>query len=341
MREKDEEQAARVDQQTVMPPERATAASNEAAPTEAQIAEWIARRVHHGQREPYGRLRPYIEHVEAVVAGVNTPAEHVVAWLHDVLEDSELTPCGLRSMGISGEAISSLLLLTRDKRRDTYHAYIGKLLVSDDAVAQAVKLADLRDHLHESCPAKLRPRYEDALEALEAGELLSEIQRAREGLADCEDDRTATGLHGLHGNVGGTMGQALDRSGNVLGEAFGETKREVFDKLTEKFADAHEIRIASLGQAAAEMPRYRCHKEVHALKIRAVTHNSVLAQLSGNESDGSALITPDDAGFAEFRVTAEYVRKHNPQAGGYYVVYEDGYASFSPAKAFEDGYTRI
>ncbi|MCK9988658.1 MAG: hypothetical protein AzoDbin1_05130 [Azoarcus sp.] len=27
--------------------------------------------------------------------------------------------------------------------------------------------------------------------------------------------------------------------------------------------------------------------------------------------------------------------------GGYYVVYEDGYKSFSPAIAFESGYTRI
>ena len=33
--------------------------------------------------------------------------------------------------------------------------------------------------------------------------------------------------------------------------------------------------------------------------------------------------------------------KHDPQAGGYYVVYADGYQSFSPAQAFEEGYTRI
>ena len=38
---------------------------------------------------------------------------------------------------------------------------------------------------------------------------------------------------------------------------------------------------------------------------------------------------------------ADVVEKHNPEAGGYYVVYEDGYKSFSPAKAFEEGYTRI
>lgn len=43
------------------------------------------------------------------------------------------------------------------------------------------------------------------------------------------------------------MGQAFDREGNVLGEAFGETKREVFDKLQADHRDAAEIRIRSLG----------------------------------------------------------------------------------------------
>jgi hypothetical protein len=40
-------------------------------------------------------------------------------------------------------------------------------------------------------------------------------------------------------------------------------------------------------------------------------------------------------------VSLEYLDKHSPQAGGYYVVYEDGYRSYSPAAAFEAGYTLI
>lgn len=36
---------------------------------------------------------------------------------------------------------------------------------------------------------------------------------------------------------------------------------------------------------------------------------------------------------------AEFYTKHKPEAGSYYVIYEDGYTSISPAKAFEDGYT--
>lgn len=43
------------------------------------------------------------------------------------------------------------------------------------------------------------------------------------------------------------MGQAFDRDGNVLGEAFGETKRDVLEKLERAHgADAAEIRIQTL-----------------------------------------------------------------------------------------------
>ena len=87
----------------------------------------------------------------------------------------------------------------------------------------------------------------------------------------------------------------------------------------------------SIGGASAEMPKYRCHKEVWALKILDV----------GTVPNGDGFITPADDEYASFPVPAAYMEKHRPQAGGYYVQYEDGYRSFSPAKAFEDGYTRI
>ena len=95
------------------------------------------------------------------------------------------------------------------------------------------------------------------------------------------------------------------------------------------------------GQTDAEMPRYKCHKEVHALKIESIELDIDKARESERETDGSAIITPTDAGFAPFRVDGNYVRNHNPQAGGYYVVYEDGYKSFSPGEPFEKGYARM
>lgn len=40
----------------------------------------------------------------------------------------------------------------------------------------------------------------------------------------------------------------------------------------------------------------------------------------------------------EISVYGDYVVRHKPQVGGYYVQYADGYESYSPAPAFEQGY---
>ena len=90
-----------------------------------------------------------------------------------------------------------------------------------------------------------------------------------------------------------------------------------------------------------EMPRYSCHKKVWALKIKEIVLDSDKANEENRETDGSAMITPVKEGYAPFRVDHEYLRKHTPQVGGYYVVYSDGYKSFSPAEAFEGGYSLI
>lgn len=96
------------------------------------------------------------------------------------------------------------------------------------------------------------------------------------------------------------------------------------------------------GSCSAEMPRYKCHKEVWAQKIKEIHFDSDAAKADDNRgTDGSAIIIPEESGYAPFRVSAAYVNKHKPQAGGYFVVYSGGYQSWSPAAEFEDGYTRI
>jgi len=96
-----------------------------------------------------------------------------------------------------------------------------------------------------------------------------------------------------------------------------------------------------MDNVSVEMPKYQSHKQVWALKIKAIVFDSELAKETNRETDGSATITPEEEGYAPFKVNHEYVRKHNPQVGGYYVVYKDGYKSFSPAEAFEEGYTKL
>ena len=80
------------------------------------------------------------------------------------------------------------------------------------------------------------------------------------------------------------------------------------------------------------LPQYKCHKVVGALKIDRVNHDFRYH---------TAELWPADNAYGAIHVSVEFCRKHNPQDGGYYVRYDDGYESFSPAKAFEDGYDLI
>lgn len=84
----------------------------------------------------------------------------------------------------------------------------------------------------------------------------------------------------------------------------------------------------------SNMPTYECHKIVHALEVASVgnyKNNPELGRLirTVNFTDGTSRDLKDDI-----------FRRYLPQPGDFYVVYEDGYESFSPRKAFLDGYTQ-
>lgn len=119
----------------------------------------------------------------------------------------------------------------------------------------------------------------------------------------------------------------------------------------------------SPGQVAVQLPRYKCHKEVWAVKILQCKYEQLpkftkatcRGSLVFNSNCGHCercewekthpgpmkmFIIPADQGYGPIEVDAAYIDKHKPQPGGYYVVYADGYKSFSPAQAFEEGYTR-
>lgn len=84
------------------------------------------------------------------------------------------------------------------------------------------------------------------------------------------------------------------------------------------------------------MKTYQCHKVVKAAKILNILESM------------QSLIPPGKGGATLFldtnytlQVSPEFLAKHNPEIGGYLVRYEDGYQSYSPAKAFEEGYAPV
>ena len=91
-----------------------------------------------------------------------------------------------------------------------------------------------------------------------------------------------------------------------------------------------------------KLPEYRCHKIIGALKIKSIItadeinrNGRTVPFISGAE------ITPEEQGYPKFVVSQEYLDKHFPKVGGYYVLYKDGYESWSPADALISGYTKM
>ena len=82
------------------------------------------------------------------------------------------------------------------------------------------------------------------------------------------------------------------------------------------------------------MKKYKCHKEVSAMRIEYC-----IFFYNAEQKRYDYRIVGDTGDVVE--VTREFMERHQVTHGNYYVVYEDGYASISPGKAFEEGYTEI
>lgn len=126
---------------------------------ELVLAEELAREAHAGQVDKSGRA--YVHHLERVVSLVDGPQAQSVAWLHDVLEDTDITEDELLAEGISRDVVAAVQIVTRRAPWD-YEEYIRRIILSRNPLAIAVKRADLEDHLRPTCPPNLRGKYEAA-----------------------------------------------------------------------------------------------------------------------------------------------------------------------------------
>ena len=88
-----------------------------------------------------------------------------------------------------------------------------------------------------------------------------------------------------------------------------------------------------MDETQRELPKYRCHKVVHALKIKDVIKHAHPdpayddAVFEASPDFKGAHLMFDDPGYMPIGVDEHWYRKHDPEPGGYYVVYDDGYSS--------------
>jgi hypothetical protein len=84
------------------------------------------------------------------------------------------------------------------------------------------------------------------------------------------------------------------------------------------------------------LPMYRSVKDVRAFKIGALAE-----AVDSMPGSFRASIVPEDHSIPAVSVSAAWINRHHPEAGGYFVVYKDGYCSYSPPAAFDEGYIRV
>ena len=107
-----------------------------------QIALELAVEKHKNQTDKAGN--PYILHPLHVMENVNSKEGKIVAILHDIIEDTDVTEDYLLKIGLSKRIVDAVVALTRSEDMD-YQEYIKNL--SSNPLAKEVKLADLEHNM--------------------------------------------------------------------------------------------------------------------------------------------------------------------------------------------------
>lgn len=106
------------------------------------IAIDVATKAHEGQLDKGGN--PYILHPKAVASVFADTECKIVAYLHDVCEDSDISLDDLTVKGFTYRIVNSVGYLTKSK----YISYDNYLeIVKNDYVARQVKISDLKHNM--------------------------------------------------------------------------------------------------------------------------------------------------------------------------------------------------
>jgi (p)ppGpp synthase/HD superfamily hydrolase len=97
---------------------------------------------HKGQVDKAGK--PYILHPLRLMMSVDSDDEKIVAVMHDIVEDTNITLDDLKIEGFSQQVVTAIGCVTKRKGED-YNSFIKR--ISRNPLATKVKLADLEDNM--------------------------------------------------------------------------------------------------------------------------------------------------------------------------------------------------
>lgn len=102
----------------------------------------IATNAHKEQTDKAGK--PYILHPIRVSERCNTAEERIVALLHDIIEETEITSSDLLSKGFPKQIVDAILSVTKQEN-ENYDDFIKRC--SANPIGKAVKIHDLEDNM--------------------------------------------------------------------------------------------------------------------------------------------------------------------------------------------------
>lgn len=102
----------------------------------------IAVEAHAGQMDKAGK--PYIFHRLRMCCRCFTDEEKIVAFLHDTIEDTEVTAEDLHSEGFPRNIVDAILSVSRDEN-ESYENFVKRTRLNP--LGRAVKLHDLEDNM--------------------------------------------------------------------------------------------------------------------------------------------------------------------------------------------------
>lgn len=138
-----------------------------------EVAIRLAVEAHAGQVDKAGR--PYILHPLRLMQKCPTEDLQIVAVLHDVLEDTQVTEAELQKLGFPDHIISALKSLTK-VHGEAYSDFISRAM--QDSLAIVVKELDLIDNM--DCTRL--PEFTDA-DAARMKKYTSALFQIRQGIS--------------------------------------------------------------------------------------------------------------------------------------------------------------
>jgi len=103
----------------------------------------LALRKHEGQVDKAGQ--PYILHSLRVMLKMPTATERIIAVLHDIVEDTDVTLPYVRTL--FGDDVAEAVDRLTHRRGERYAAYIERIAAGPDSAIH-VKLEDLLDNMN-------------------------------------------------------------------------------------------------------------------------------------------------------------------------------------------------